>query len=112
MYAVMRCPSACWATSSGIAMLSMRESTHPTFPSRMRTRDQSSTTAGAGAATAGFGFVPKSETRGRESWIQLVGGAGGVGMGGASTVFLPVVFFLAAGDGVLRIAGAGAGATG
>src|SRR4029077_19420124 len=69
-------------------------STQPAFPSRVRTRYQSSAGTGLGgspAATAGS--PPRSDARGRDSSTQLAGGdgAGGGGGGGTSLLCLAVL---------------------
>src|ERR1700722_18116104 len=90
----MRWPSAYCATSSGIAMLNGRVSTHPTLPSNVRTRFQSSmgtSTGGGGGATGaggswGSGFDVDSAT-------PLSGGFGAGGRGGGPILVCDEVFF-------------------
>src|SRR5580692_10731255 len=80
----MRCPSAYCATSSGIAMLSGRVSTHPTFPSEVRTRFQSSigTSTGTGGGAAAANGAGSGADFGTDSATQLLGGGGPGGRGG------------------------------
>src|SRR3954447_19690295 len=66
----MRAPSEYCATSSGIAMTSIRASTHPDFPSLVRTRIQSSIGGPAGRALRRFFFF---------FWLGSSGGSGGGG---------------------------------
>src|SRR5580698_7460126 len=108
-YEVMRWPSAYCATSSGIAMLRGRVSTHPTFPSRVRTKFQSSigtSTGGAGAATGGGASSGPSGDSGFgvESASQFSGGFGAGGRGGGL-----ILVAVELGLGFLRV---GAGFTG
>src|SRR5579864_3910090 len=78
----MRCPSAYCATSSGIAIVSMRVSTQPAFLSAVRTRLQSS----IGTDTAGFDACGLAgggtSDLGTDSATQLDGGFGAGGAGG------------------------------
>src|SRR5512142_567153 len=80
-YPVITCPSAYCATSSGIDIEICRASTQPAFPSRVRTRYQSSVGTGFAGSAAGDS-PPSSAARGRDSSTQLAGGAGAGGGGG------------------------------
>src|SRR6202044_1055249 len=85
-YDVMRWPSAYWATSSGIAMLSGRVSTHPTLPSCVRIRFQSSMGTSTGGAAGGGGATGTGSVLGAESASQLPGSFGAGGLGGGPTL--------------------------
>src|ERR1700722_2355592 len=82
-YEVMRCPAAYCATSSGIAMFNGRIRTHPTLPSSVRTRFQSSvgtSVAAGGGAVGGTGVC--GSAFGTERACQFAGGWGAGGRGG------------------------------
>src|SRR5271154_3301682 len=78
----MRCPSAYCATSSGIAMFNGRVKTHPTLPSFVRIRLQSSigTWAGGGAGCGAAGIA--GWAFGIDRATQFDGGCGAGGRGG------------------------------
>src|SRR5260370_9716765 len=86
-YEVIRCPSAYCATSSGMAMTSIRVSTQPALPSLVRTRLQSSIGIGAGGSDLDSGFSGSSiSSLGTESSSQFSGGLGAGGVGGGGTL--------------------------
>src|SRR5579872_6390304 len=80
----MRWPSAYCATSSGIAMLTIRDRTQPALPSLVRIRYQSSNGIGlrgsggfTGSREGSLGSSPVFDIS-----IQFFGGRGAAGMGG------------------------------
>ena len=74
-YEVIRAPSEYCATSSGIAITSIRERTHPALPSFVRTKDQSSIGGPVGLDRRFF-FLRS---------VGCGGGGGGSGGSGKST---------------------------
>src|SRR5437899_10545623 len=95
----MRWPSAYLATSSGMAMNSMRVSAQPDCPWGVRTRLHPST-FGAGLSGAGAAVSASSSESVWESSSQSSGGTGGRGMGGGGDLtdffsfFFGSAFFL------------------
>src|ERR1700722_16357161 len=101
----MRWPSAYCATSSGIDIVNIRASTHPTLPSFVRTRFQSSNCGAGPAGDTACALLGMLAARGFERSCQLRGGAGGAGRGGACADFASFAFdFL---DGTVLFTGAG-----
>src|SRR5450759_5416941 len=82
----MRWPSAYCATSSGIDMASIRESTHPALPSLVRTNVQSSIGTGLAGVSSFFSCfscpAPGSGGALCDNCNQFGGGGGGGGSGG------------------------------
>src|SRR5580765_6317222 len=86
-YPVMTCPSAYCATSSGMDIEICRASTQPAFPSRVRTKYQSSVGMGLrGSGAAATASPPRSAARGRDKSTRLAGGAGAGGGGGGGSL--------------------------